>query len=100
MKCRNCKKDHPLHIRCEVAARMSASNAASNGSDDASNKSISDSKGNVGSVGEELADVVGTRPPMAGGPSKDGKHQRWDREAYNRYQREYMRNRRKGIAHG
>lgn len=97
-KCRVCGALHWLS-EGHVFASNSASNAASNkglASNNASNRKPEDSGGGVGGVGGSIGDG-GAVLVAAGGVVEDsgvGNKQRWNREAYNAYMREYMRRRR------
>lgn len=83
--------EHP-----EWRAHVFASNLASNG---ASNRKVIHGLVDkvVGKVGDVVSSEVGTvRSATGQGLVGEGKmvKQRWSREAYNAYQREYMRRRR------
>lgn len=82
MKCRACGLAHSSLLRCEVAARIAASNTAPKCEFSASNAE---------------PQVVHAEAVASNAPKK----QRWDREKYNAYQRDLMRERRanpKGVS--
>jgi len=98
MSCRACGMSHPSHIRCEIWARQSASNkegASNNASNRLGENSRSAQAVGADGGGQKAVDIG------AGQVGDDGVErcrgetkQRWSREAYNAYQREYMKKRR------
>ena len=94
-----CRDPHPATMRCEVWGRVhltSASNTES-ASNNASNRPVEDiqAEHKAGQRGKEAVSVSSV-PKV--GQSEDGgvvlRKQRWGRDKYNAYQREYMRKRR------
>ena len=85
--CNACKNDHDPLMRCEVAAKLRLT--ATNGGEDATNEQVGRISGAVGEADVEEPGEV------SGGAVVVGKTaNRRTREAYNAYQREYMRRRR------
>jgi hypothetical protein len=88
-----------IHEKCGVVNTAIASNTASNKAPASNNASNRRELGKVAGVdGKELA---GAGPEVGGDGPQDlpglalRRKQRWTREAYNAYQREYMRRKRK-----
>jgi hypothetical protein len=84
-------------MRCEV---WRAINAASNKEQSASNTGRDSGERILRSESGDatgIVDPVVTRGPEVDGRGDAVRKQRWNRDAYNRYQRDYMRRKRSGF---
>ncbi len=109
VKCRACHQPHPATMRCEVWKRIASNNASNAGSHvdrgrptllrrvgvakrpvrgRSANHSLDDQQTSAGR--EAVSSEQGVALPV-------DKKQRWDRKAYNTYQREYMKKRRAAL---
>src|SRR6185503_11875180 len=101
MSCKACHQDHSPMLRCEVWKRQQlASNNNEAASNNASNAETTDGSKRA-EVSRGAVDSPGAGVQVRGGSAGErnvAKKQRWSKEAYNAYQREYMRKRRERLA--